>query len=107
MLNPKNTNDIKQVIRTITGSTVTQDLFMSTSFDIYTAQKYANKKDVPRLLWTITAPKNSKAIDTRYLSSKKWEEELLFDKGQKLEINEVKYNKKDKIWEINASVLAQ
>lgn len=59
------------------------------------------------LLWTITTKKGAKAIDTRNLSSKKWEEELLFDRSQKLEINEIKYNNRYKIWEIDALIVTE
>ena len=77
---------------------------MSTSFDIYTARKYAQKAKEPRLLWKITSPTGVNAIDTRYLSSKKWEEELLFNRGQQLKIEDIKYDKGEKIWKITAKI---
>ncbi len=78
---------------------------MSTSFDIPTAEKYAQKAKEPRLLWKIKSPTEVKAIDTRNLSSKKWEEELLFDRGQEIQIKKVEYDRKEKIWKLSATIL--
>lgn len=105
MLNPKNENDIKFVINELTTNTVKQDLFMSTSFELQKAKEYAMNANEPRLLWTITTKKGARAIDTRNLSSKKYEEELLFDKGYKYQIKKVKYDKKEKLWKLSATIL--
>ncbi len=78
---------------------------MSTSFDIQKAMEFARKAKEPRLLWTITAPSKSRAIDTREISSKKWQEELLFDKEQKIKIDKVFFNKQNKVWEIKGVIL--
>ncbi|MCR5260863.1 MAG: ADP-ribosyltransferase [Candidatus Gastranaerophilales bacterium] len=52
----------------------------------------------------ITANKGARAIDTRNISSKKWEEELLFDRNQELKIEKIRYDKGQKIWKITAKI---
>lgn len=105
MINPKSEDEIKKVAKTLTGEEITQDLFMSTSFNKSKAAEYASNAKEPRILWIINTPTGTKAIDTRELSSKKYEEELLFDKGQKLNIEATKFNKKDNLWQLEASII--
>ncbi|MCR5260630.1 MAG: minor capsid protein [Candidatus Gastranaerophilales bacterium] len=107
MKNPQSEKDIETIAESLKGKIVIQNLFMSASLNTKKATEYAKKAKEPRLHWTITANKGARAIDTRNISSKKWEEEILFDRGQKLEISEIKYNEKDRIWEIEASALTE
>ena len=105
MIKPENSKEVKNVVERLYGEKITQDLFMSTSFKAKKAQEYAINSKEPKILWTLTVPKGSKALDLRNISSKKYEHELLFKRGQKMRIKKVNYDKENKIWLIEAIIL--
>ena len=85
--------------------------FMSTSLDKSFAEGFdnqiASQKNNQNILWTFTTTKGVKGMFIEGLipqNSLEFEQEILVQKGSTFKIEDIKYNKRLKMWEISAKL---
>lgn len=85
--------------------------FMSTTLDKSFAEGFDNKiasqKNNQNILWTFTTTKGVKGMFIEGLipqNSLEFEQEILVQKGSTFKIEDIKYNKRLKMWEISAKL---